>query len=57
MFFIAYTKALDIPEKMLRRMLGTHGDGHHNHLMDYTQAESGANFRAPSLELQQSLGA
>ena len=39
----------DIPEKMLRRMLGTSGDGHHDHLMDFTQAVSGAH--APSLAL------
>ena len=56
LFFIAYTKDLDIPEKMLRRMLGTSGDGQHDHLMDYTQAVSGANFFAPSLEMLQSLG-
>ena len=56
LFFIAYTKDLDIPEKMLRRMLGASGDGLHDHLMDYTQAVSGANFFAPSLEMLQSLG-
>ena len=51
LFFIAYTKNLDIPEKMLRRMLGTSGDGHHDHLMDFTRAVSGAHFFAPSLEV------
>ena len=25
----------DSPEKMLRRMLGTSGDGQHDHLMDF----------------------
>ncbi|MCE2486743.1 MAG: Dyp-type peroxidase [Desulfurellaceae bacterium] len=51
LFFIAYTKDLGIPEKMLRRMLGTSGDGHHDRLMDFTQAVSGAHFFAPSLEV------
>ncbi len=56
LFFIAYTKDLDITEKMLRRMLGASGDGRHDHLMDYTQAVSGAHFFAPSLEMLQALG-
>jgi putative iron-dependent peroxidase len=56
LFFIAYSKNLDIPEKMLGRMLGTSGDGLYDHLMDYTQAVSGANFFAPSLEVLASLG-
>jgi deferrochelatase/peroxidase EfeB len=55
-FFIAYTKTLDTPEKMLSRMMGTTGDGLHDHLMDYTQAVSGATFFAPSLEVLKSLG-
>ena len=40
---------------MLRRMLGTNGDGQHDHLMDFTQAVSGAHFFAPSLEVLTSL--
>ena len=56
LFFIAYCKTLDIPEKMLNRMMGTSGDGLHDHLMDYTQAVSGAHFFAPSLEVLKSLG-
>lgn len=56
LFFIAYTKTLDIPEKMLSRMLGASGDGLHDHLMNYTQAVSGATFFAPSLEVLKSLG-
>jgi putative iron-dependent peroxidase len=56
LFFIAYSKTLDIPEKMLSRMLGTSGDGLHDHLMDYTQAVSGATFFAPSLEVLKALG-
>ena len=55
LFFIAYTKDLAIPEKMLQRMLGTSGDGQHDHLMDFTQAVSGAHFFAPSLDVLISL--
>ncbi len=51
LFFIAYTRNLDIPETMLHRMLGATGDGHHDRLMDFTQAVSGAHFFAPSVEL------
>ena len=56
LFFIAYTKNLDIPEKMLRRMYGTAGDGLHDHLMDFAQAVTGATFFAPSLPMLKSLG-
>jgi putative iron-dependent peroxidase len=56
LFFIAYCKTLDIPEKMLARMMGTAGDGVYDHLMDFSQAVSGANFFAPSLEVLRSLG-
>ncbi len=51
LFFIAYTNDLKIPFKMLDRMFGTSGDGRHDHLMDYTQAVSGATFFAPSLAM------
>jgi len=50
LFFIAYTKNLDICDKMLARMIGTSTDGHHDHLLHYTQAVSGATFFAPSLK-------
>ena len=56
LFFIAYTRDLAITDKMLRRMLGASGDGLHDHLMDYTQAVSGAHFFAPSLDMLQALG-
>ena len=56
LFFIAYTRNLDIPDTMLRRMLGASGDGLHDHLMDYTRAVSGATFFAPSLNSLKSLG-
>jgi putative iron-dependent peroxidase len=57
LFFIAYTRDLSIPEKMLRRMLGAAGDGRHDRLMEFTRAVSGATFFAPSLRLLRSLGA
>ncbi len=38
------------------RMMGTAGDGLHDHLMDCTRAVSGATFFAPSLEVLKSLG-
>jgi putative iron-dependent peroxidase len=56
-FFMAYTKDLTRPEKMLRRMVGTAGDGLHDRLLEFTRAVSGANFFAPSLRLLRSLGA
>jgi porphyrinogen peroxidase len=57
LFFIAYTRTLDIPEKMLARMIGATGDGHHDRLLDFTRAVSGATFFAPSLRLLTSLAA
>ncbi len=56
LFFIAYCRSLDIPERMLSRMIGTAGDGLHDHLMDHSRAVSGASFFAPSLEMLRSLG-
>jgi putative iron-dependent peroxidase len=56
LFFIAYTKDLGIPEKMLSRMMGIAGDGLHDHLMDFTRAVSGATFFAPSLKVLKALG-
>jgi putative iron-dependent peroxidase len=55
LFFIAYTKDLSIPERMLARMLGAGDDHLHDHLMHHTQAVTGATFFAPSLELLTSL--
>lgn len=57
LFFIAYTRDLAIPERMLARMMGTAGDGLHDHLMDFTRAVSGATFFAPSLRVLRSLAA
>jgi putative iron-dependent peroxidase len=55
LFFIAYTRDLAIPTKMLRRMLGASGDGLHDRLMEFTRAVSGASFFAPSLRVLRSL--
>lgn len=50
LYFLAYTRDLAIPEKMLARMYGTSGDGLHDRLMEHTRAVSGAHFFAPSEE-------
>lgn len=55
LFFIAYTKDLGIPEKTLSRMIGTTGDGLHDHLLEFTRAVSGATFFAPSLNVLRAL--
>jgi putative iron-dependent peroxidase len=57
LFFIAYTRDLAIPERMLARMLGASADGLHDHLMDFTRAVSGASFFAPSAQVLRSLAA
>jgi putative iron-dependent peroxidase len=57
LFFLAYTRDLGIPEKMLRRMLGAAGDGLHDRLMEFSRAVSGASFFAPSLRVLRSLAA
>ncbi len=49
LFFIAYTRDLAIPERMLARMMGTSEDGLHDRLMEFTHAVSGATFFAPSV--------
>ena len=56
LFFLAYTRDLAIPEKMLRRMMGASDDGLHDRLMEFTRAVSGATFFAPSLAALRSLG-
>jgi putative iron-dependent peroxidase len=57
LFFIAYTRDLSIPEKMLARMMGSAGDGLHDRLMEFSRAVSGAHFFAPSLGALRQLGA
>ena len=51
LFFIAYCRTLDIPERMLARMIGATDDGLHDRLMEFSRAVSGAYFFAPSLRV------
>ena len=53
LLFIAYSRRQAIFDAMLDRMFDTAPEGPagvHDHLMDYTQAKTGAYFFAPSLE-------
>jgi len=54
-FFVAYCRTPEIPERMLSRIMGTAGDGLHGRLMEFTRAVSGASFFAPSLDMLQAL--
>ena len=51
LFFIAYTKDLNIIDAMLVRMFGTSGDGIHDRLLHFVTAMDGAYYFAPSEEL------
>ncbi len=51
LFFLAYSKRLDIYEKMLAHMYGETSDGLHDHLMDFSKAAESAYFFAPSQDL------
>jgi putative iron-dependent peroxidase len=55
LYFVAYTKSLDIYDLMLARMMGAAGDGRHDRLMEFSRAVTGATFFAPSLETIASL--
>lgn len=54
--FIAYCARREIFDRMLDSMFDTAGEGVHDHLMDFTRAETGAFFFAPSLEQLAALG-
>jgi putative iron-dependent peroxidase len=56
LFFIAYCRTLDIPERMLARMVGATDDGLHDRLLEFAHAVSGAYFFAPSLRVLRRLG-
>jgi len=56
LFFIAYNREIATFEKMLGRMVGTEGDGQYDRILEFTQAVSGANFFAPSLQTLRALG-
>ncbi|WP_286833396.1 MULTISPECIES: Dyp-type peroxidase [Acinetobacter] len=51
LFFIAYTKDLNIIDVMLERMFGTSGDGIHDRLLHFVTPMDGAYYFAPSEEL------
>ena len=55
LYFVAYTKSLDIFDLMLARMMGATGDGRHDRLMEFSRAVTGATFFAPSMETIASL--
>ena len=55
LFFVAYCKTPEAFELMLHSMI--YGEGKHfDHMLKYTQAETGAAFFAPSLNFLSSLG-
>lgn len=51
LFFVAYTKDLNIIDHMLQHMFGTTGDAIHDRLLHFVTAVDGAYFFAPSQEL------
>jgi len=55
LYFVAYTKSLDVFDVMLARMMGTTGDGLHDRLMEFSRAVTGATFFVPSIETMSSL--
>ncbi|HEX5646046.1 MAG TPA: Dyp-type peroxidase [Nitrospira sp.] len=55
LYFVAYTKSLDIYDLMLSRMMGVAEDGRHDRLMEFSRAVTGATFFVPSLETIASL--
>ncbi len=57
LLFIAYASTPDNFDRMLDNMIHADSDGHYDHLMNYTQAVSGASFFAPSLDFLHKLAA
>lgn len=55
LYFVAYTKSLDIFDLMLARMMGATTDGLHDRLMEFSRAVTGATFFVPSMETLSSL--
>ena len=53
LLFLAYAKSPAIFNDMLNAMIHADADGHYDHLMHYTSAETGAAFFAPSIEFMQ----
>lgn len=50
LLFISYCAQPDNFEIILASMVGKQGDDHYDHLLDYTTAETGAAFFAPSID-------
>jgi putative iron-dependent peroxidase len=55
LYFIAYGASPAPFRKMLERMVLSAGDGHHDRLLDFTRAVTGASFFSPSVEVLASL--
>jgi putative iron-dependent peroxidase len=51
LYFLAFTRDLDIVQSMLERMYGASGDGAHDRLMDFSHPVSGAYYFVPSVPL------
>ncbi|AOW79111.1 peroxidase [Colwellia sp. PAMC 20917] len=49
LFFVSYCRSPEPFEMMLKAMIQSDAHGHFDHLLKYTQAETGASFFAPSL--------
>lgn len=50
LYFVAYARRADIFDKMLESMIVGDGQGHHDHLLHYSRAVTGAAFFVPSLD-------
>lgn len=55
LYFVAYCASPAPFRKMLERMVLSRGDGHHDRLLDFTRAVTGAAFFVPSADLLASL--
>lgn len=55
LFFASYCHSAKPFEQMLKAMIYPDNEGHFDHLLKYTQAETGAAFFAPSLNFLESL--
>lgn len=55
LMFLAYSRNLKTFDRILDRMFDQEGDGVYDRLLDFTRAETGAFYFAPSIEVLQSL--
>jgi len=55
LFFVSYCNNASAFEMMLEKMIHSDGEGNFDHLLKYTQAETGSAFFAPSLNFLKSL--